>query len=334
MERKISRCRIKKQSKMVKVFFLLLINFGSMNLAMGQNGNAKLKFEAAEEAYSKEDYQSTLARLNEADETLGKLNVPKMLYLRILSEFNLFIVQKKKDLDNINIIRRDCKAYLRAVESGVKIEEKYNEILNISEKLQFIALSMKLDDSPEFDKATELYFADKYGEAMPVFRSLAEQGHIRSMHFLGTLYYYGGTGLNKDLKESLKWYAKATDYYDAESYESMGDLYYYGNDIPKDYAQSFKWYKMSVDAEENARPVTLLARLYYFGDGVEMNKELAFYWFTKGAEKGDAVAQYVLGNMYKDGDTVPANRNIAILWYKKAAAQKNKAAIEALKEMQ
>jgi TPR repeat protein len=333
MEGKISQSRI-KQITMVKRLILVFVTLGGLNCASAQDGIAKIKFEAAEQAFSKEDYPSTLARLNEADETVGKLNVPKMLYLRILSQFNLFILQKKNDLDIINTIKRDCKAYLKAAESGVKIEEKYNEIVTISEKLQFIASSIKLDNSPEFDKAQELYFADKYGEAMPIFKSLAEQGHIKSMHSLGTLYYYGGTGLNKDLKESLKWHAKAADYYDAESYESMGDLYFYGNDIATDYAESFKWYKMSVDTEENARPITLLARHYYFGDGVEMNKELAFYWFTKGAEKGNAVAQYALGNIYKDGDTVPANRNTAIFWYKKAAAQKNIAAIEALKEMQ
>jgi tetratricopeptide (TPR) repeat protein len=333
MEGKISKSKI-KQNIMLKRWILLFVALGSLDFASAQDGIAKIKFEAAEEAYSKEDYQSTIARLNEADEASGKLNVPKMLYLRILSEFNLFIVKKKTDLNNINIIKRDCKAYLRAAESGVKIEEKYNEIVNISEKLQFIASSIKLDNSSEFDKGKELYFAAKYGEAMPVFKSLAEQGHIRSMHFLGTLYYFGGTGLNKDLKESLKWYAKAADFYDTESYEPMGDLYFYGKDIPKNYSESFKWYKMSVDVEENARPVTLLARLYYFGDGVEMDKERAFYWFTKGAEKGDAVAQFALGGMYKDGDTVPANRNTAILWYKKAAAQNNKAAIEALKEKQ
>lgn len=41
------------------------------------------------------------------------------------------------------------------------------------------------------------------------------------------------------------------------------------------------------------------------------------------AERGDAIAQYFLGQMYRKGDGVSVDPNTAIYWYQKAAAQQN-----------
>lgn len=47
----------------------------------------------------------------------------------------------------------------------------------------------------------------------------------------------------------------------------------------------------------------------------------AVYWFSKAAEKGDAVAQYNLASCYENGNCVKQDGDKAVYWYTKAAEQ-------------
>ena len=47
-----------------------------------------------------------------------------------------------------------------------------------------------------------------------------------------------------------------------------------------------------------------LAWSYDEGEGVEVDHEKAFYWYTKAAEQNDATAQYNLGCCYEVGTGV------------------------------
>lgn len=47
----------------------------------------------------------------------------------------------------------------------------------------------------------------------------------------------------------------------------------------------------------------------------------AVEWFLKGAQKGDASAQSILGSCYEDGDGVEVDMQKAVMWYTKAAVQ-------------
>ena len=53
-------------------------------------------------------------------------------------------------------------------------------------------------------------------------------------------------------------------------------------------------------------------------DGVEKDHTLAFRWFIKAAEKGDAASQYNLGRMYIMGKGVVESMTEAKYWIKKA----------------
>ncbi|MCX8627214.1 sel1 repeat family protein, partial [Gilliamella sp. B3976] len=45
-----------------------------------------------------------------------------------------------------------------------------------------------------------------------------------------------------------------------------------------------------------------LGLMYDEGDGVDVNKEKAIYWYTKAAEQGGREAQNNLGALYQQGD--------------------------------
>ena len=51
-----------------------------------------------------------------------------------------------------------------------------------------------------------------------------------------------------------------------------------------------------------------LGKLYFNGNGIELDKAIAFGWFLKSAEQGYALAQYRLGMMYHEGQGVQTDK--------------------------
>ena len=66
---------------------------------------------------------------------------------------------------------------------------------------------------------------------------------------------------------------------------------------------------------------------YKYGRGVTKNKEEAFKWELKRAERGDAESQEEVAILYWEGNGVERNKEEAEKWMRKAAAQGNESAI-------
>ncbi len=64
-----------------------------------------------------------------------------------------------------------------------------------------------------------------------------------------------------------------------------------------------------------------LGDMYSKGDGVPEDDREAVKWLHKSAEQGYATAQNNLGNMYAEGEGVPKDDKEAVKWYRKAAEQ-------------
>ena len=64
-----------------------------------------------------------------------------------------------------------------------------------------------------------------------------------------------------------------------------------------------------------------LAKLLLLGKGVMPDAEEAVVWYRKAAERGNAEAQYNLGEMYRVGRIVRADVTEAVHWLKLAAEQ-------------
>jgi uncharacterized protein len=77
----------------------------------------------------------------------------------------------------------------------------------------------------------------------------------------------------------------------------------------------------------NASAQATLGKMYNKGwDGIEENKERAFFWFYKAALQGNSTAQFELGVLYEYGIGVAKSNAEASAWYEKAAAQDHEAA--------
>lgn len=96
-----------------------------------------------------------------------------------------------------------------------------------------------------------------------------------------------------------------------------------GKQTPEDEISSLKVSAEKGDSAAQSR----LGYRYNTGQGVPLNYEEAFKWYSKAAKQGDAGAQNNLGVMYRNGEAVQRDDVEAFKWYLLSAAQGNTNAI-------
>ena len=72
---------------------------------------------------------------------------------------------------------------------------------------------------------------------------------------------------------------------------------------------------------------------YEQGQGVTKDRKIAFTWYRKAADNGNAEAQYKLGLYYESGEVVSKDMDEAIKLYRLAAENGSFSAIEKLTEL-
>ena len=183
-------------------------------------------------------------------------------------------------------------------------------------------------------------------EAAEWYRKAAEQGLAIAQHNLG-IRYASGRGVIKSESLAVEWYRKAAEQGYPQAQYNLGVMYAKGQGVAKDEGQAVQWYRKASaqgneDAEKSLAHVEERLRLekeaergdaeaqYKLGEiystsnrGVEKDYATAMAWFTKAAEQGHAAAQHKLGVMYSDGDGVKRDDAKAMEWYRKAADQGN-----------
>lgn len=78
---------------------------------------------------------------------------------------------------------------------------------------------------------------------------------------------------------------------------------------------------LSLAEKGDARAQFSLGELYHEGLGIEADIDRAIHWYTRAAEQGHVDAQNNLGIIYADGDEVSPDYRTAIKWYTLAAEQ-------------
>ncbi|MCC5936238.1 MAG: hypothetical protein JJU34_03045 [Lunatimonas sp.] len=110
-------------------------NQKNLPISKEKNRFAILSYEEAEEAFYKNNFNQTLTKLAEAEKMLGQVN-PRIMYLRIMSQFKLFESGRGSGFSSLEIIRENVDTYLMDYE-GVALKDHYLEIKQISKKLEF-----------------------------------------------------------------------------------------------------------------------------------------------------------------------------------------------------
>jgi len=130
-------------------------------------------------------------------------------------------------------------------------------------------------------------------------QKLAEKGDAKAQFKLGNMYAMGQDGLPKDYDKALEWFKKAA------KQDEYGVLYIF-------LAMNHAWTNLATEEQKKAVPKEMIKF-------VTENAASFLERIKKGAETGNAEAQFVLSQMYGSGSGVPKNEAEADKWLKKAA---------------
>ena len=206
-------------------------------------------------------------------------------------------------------------------------------------------------------KATRLYRA-----ALPKLMTQAEEGDRRAQLIVGNLLATERLTGKRDFEECIKWHQPVADAGYADLQFLIGARYQKGNGKAQNDAEAMKWYELSaaqghpgainnvgwmhgngragageandekasemyLKAAERGNSVSQnnIAMRLFSGDGVEQDKEQAFYWHKRSAENDNGRGQYFLALRYDTGQGTEPNLEKAVHWYQRAAENDHRA---------
>ncbi len=143
-----------------------------------------------------------------------------------------------------------------------------------------------------FGEGMAAFQSGDHENAVLLWQSAAEQGHVKAQYNLGVA-YARGVGTIASMNQAVKWWRHAA-------------------------------LQGSTDAQYN------LGLIYSQGQGVEKNLAAAAKWWHMAALGGDAAAQFNLGVIYATGDGVSQNLEEAVRWWHLSASQGFGQAVRAL----
>ena len=155
-------------------------------------------------------------------------------------------------------------------------------------------------------------------------RKAADAGLEEAIYDMGML-YVKGTGVEQNAKSAFKWFRKGAERGHPMCLYKFGQCYKLGYGVEKDEDEASKWQNKAVAAwrtsakSGDTASMVRIAELYMKGDVVELDKEEAVKWYLKGAELGNAMAQYELATCYHNGEGVEEDQEEAAKWMMKAA---------------
>lgn len=147
----------------------------------------------------------------------------------------------------------------------------------------------------------------------------ARFGDKRCQNQLGA-WYFKGVGTGKNYALALEWFFESAMQGYASAYKNIV-LIYNLDDWANTRRHFDKVYEYFKNAAQNgdAEDKYFCALCYYYGIGVNINVELAFYWFNESAKQGYDKAFHALGVCYFKGEGIDKNIEKAILSFTKAA---------------
>lgn len=188
-------------------------------------------------------------------------------------------------------------------------------------------------------KDSQIELAESYytGKAIPptmedefkAYIAAAELGDLKSMYMAGVC-LEKGKGSPQDYEAALAWYGKAAVAGLAAAQYNLGTMHYNGTGIPRSVDMAEKWF---LEAEGNGYAIasSALGHLYYHKDIPDYKK--AFNYFSKGAESGDAMALFYLGECHLYGRGTVEDISAALEAYKQSAEKGFQAAKDKLMEI-
>ena len=156
------------------------------------------------------------------------------------------------------------------------------------------------------------------------------------------LYFMNGTALPRDPEKAFTLFKAAAERGESNAAHNVGRCYFDGDGVEKNYVEAKNWFSKAYDLGDKSDKVVNLywransfinaekgdaeaqwrvGNFYKYGEYVEKDLVEAVKWYRKSAEQGDATGQNYLGDCYWFGDGVERDYAEAAKWYRKSAEQ-------------
>ena len=314
---------------MKKLLTLAFILIATAQFAFSQQAIAKIKYEEAEEAYAAKNYQLTISKLNEV-ETLLKSTNPRVMYLKILAQYEYAITVVLSNYHLLEDTKQLCKKYLKEYESIPDNEDKYREVYKKFEILNTYpedknAFIKNIDSFPD---AAKIYYRSKDSIAdlessndtinnlllFKRYTELANNGDTTVFVELGDI-YRKGISTKVDYPKALYYYQIAAQKGNVRAYLGLGIIYQYGcSSIKKDNDLALEYFEKA-----GSDGLLKIGLLYY----MKNNYNKAFKYFSLSAEQNSSEGHFWLGSVYQSGTGAKQDINLAINHFKISSEQKN-----------
>lgn len=162
------------------------------------------------------------------------------------------------------------------------------------------------------------------------FKTLEAGKDAQSAFLLGTYYAAGHPVLSKGKPNhvtAFRKYQEAAERGHPEAQYRLGYCYEHKLGVRRaSMNTAFKWYLLAADQEVPEAQLRV-GELFYQEQGAYYDKEKAYLYLSKAAERGIPDAQRMLGDCHKLGWGTLRNNVMALKWYLIAARQENEIAI-------
>jgi uncharacterized protein len=166
-------------------------------------------------------------------------------------------------------------------------------IATLTVSLFLVAIAEAAAAGP-FDVAAAAYARGDYATALPLFRSLADQGNTLAQNNLAIM-YHEGQGVPRNDAEALRWSRLAADKGYAQAQYNLG-IMSRGHGGAQNYVEAAKWFRLAAN-QGDVQGQVALAAAYGLGQGVARDSVNAYMWLSLATAQGDKVAASVLSTV-------------------------------------
>ena len=156
------------------------------------------------------------------------------------------------------------------------------------------------------------YYNKDYVSAFKQWALLARNDEPRAQHNIGVL-YFNGEGVKGDKRKARLWFERAAKLGNAPSAHNLGWIYEYGLGVKKNLERARAWYAQA--ARQGFAPSESKLGLLLFQEGKYSQAKV---FLSRAAARGQARAQFLLGEIYARGLLGKQDGALALRWYQVA----------------
>jgi uncharacterized protein len=169
-------------------------------------------------------------------------------------------------------------------------------------------------------------------------RAQADSGDPAAQESLARMYLVG-QGVEKDKQKAVEWFHKSARQGNADAMYDLGSAYYNGDGVSVNDTLSFAWFTLANEkgnpmaaeavqrAESDLKPPIItdgyvqIAKMYEAGIDLPHHETECAKWALKAAQRGDSLAESVIGMKLMAGVGVTKDYAAALDWCRKSANQ-------------